>query len=174
MKKVNIVVTNKRVVAIPYGKSNKAESWYYNKDITSAVVGEGKLQKGTIQNQIMPNSFGIVSGKSSQHFFINSKMTLKLFGTILGAAAKTMGAGMAKEFNESQAREARTDAQNAGRWTKEGMAFSNKAANNQAMAKVWEETAKNPTVHYKDDQDLVGKCKYIALLINQCIAATKG
>jgi len=168
-KKVNIVVTNKRVVAIPYGKPDKAESWYYNKDLTEAKAGAW-----IVNGQPNPNSFGLISGRSEQLFYMNAKMTLKLGATILGMAAKQFGAGMASEFNESQAREAQTDAANAGRWTKEGIAFSNKAANNQAMAKVWEETAKNPTVHYKDEQDIAGKCKYIALLINQCIAAAKG
>jgi hypothetical protein len=164
-KKVNLVITNKRVAAIPYSNSKKVESWYYNKDFTEAKTH-------TWNNH--PISFGLISGRTTQSFFMNAKMTFKLFATILGMAAKQFGAGMAQEFNESQAREAQTDAAKAGRWTPEGMAFSKKAANNQAMAKVWEETAKNPTVHYKDEQDTAGKVKYLVKLINQCLEAAKG
>ena len=164
-KKVNIVVTNKRVAVIPYSKPNKAQSWYYNKDITEAKAAAWDN---------MPNSFGLISGRQERHFYMNAKMTFKLFATIIGLAMKTFGAGMASEFNQSQAREAQINAENAGRWTREGMAFSNKAANSEAWAKVWEDTAKNPTVHYKDEQDTAGKCNYIVKLINQCIEAAKG
>jgi len=63
-KKVNIVVTNKRVAAIPYGKPNKAESWYYNKDLTEAKAGAW-----IVNGQPNPNSFGLISGRSEQLFY---------------------------------------------------------------------------------------------------------